>query len=193
MIVNPFASLLSFPSSQMRTRRDHERFIDLIAAVCFLRQYQKKSKTSSEGSTKVDTTGAAKSYIECDIEDYRIAYKIIMEVLPGVLSGLPRSATLLYGQIKRLLMSKVESESLSLGELSFTQRELREYSGASHDVVKRNLRFLVDYEYIESKRGKSGSRFSYRMARKGLPAYSPNGLPSPREIEMKMQKRGSGA
>ena len=46
MIVNPFAGLLSFPSSQMRTRRDHERFIDLIAAVCFLRQYQKESKTS---------------------------------------------------------------------------------------------------------------------------------------------------
>ncbi|CAD7837728.1 MAG: hypothetical protein [Olavius algarvensis spirochete endosymbiont] len=37
IIINPFAEALDFPSKQMRTRRDHERFIDLIAAVCFLR------------------------------------------------------------------------------------------------------------------------------------------------------------
>lgn len=183
MIVNPFAGLLSFPSSQMRSRRDHERFIDLVAAVCFLRQYQKEAK--NEGK-------AAGSYIECDIEDYRIAYQIIMQVLPGVLVGLSKSAILLYGQIRRLLMNKAASESFPPGELCFTQRELREATGASHDVVKRNLRFLVDYEYIESKKGRNGSRYSYRMARKGFPPYSFNGLPSPREIELKMQKRGRG-
>ena len=187
MIVNPFAPLLSFPSSQMRTRRDHERFIDLISAVCFLRQYQKELRKSPPGSE-----GTGGSYIECDIEDYRIAHGIIMQVLPGVLSGLPKSAMLLHGQIRELAMSKATRESLSFDEVIFTQRELREYSRASHDVVKRNLRFLVDYEYIEAKGGRSGSRYQYRMMAKGLPVDSSSSLPSPLEIEREMGKRGSG-
>ena len=48
VIVNPFASKLVFPDALMRSRRDHERFVDLIAAVCFLRQYQKQEKESRE-------------------------------------------------------------------------------------------------------------------------------------------------
>jgi hypothetical protein len=35
MVVNPFAEHLDFPRSLIRTRRDHERFVDLIACVCF--------------------------------------------------------------------------------------------------------------------------------------------------------------
>jgi hypothetical protein len=38
LLVNPFAEYLDFPKSLIRTRRDHERFVDLIACVAFLRQ-----------------------------------------------------------------------------------------------------------------------------------------------------------
>jgi hypothetical protein len=63
LMVNPFG----FPSTHMLTRRDN-----LIATACFLRQYQKPIKTTkpSDGSEPVE-------YIECDLEDYRIAYKIM--------------------------------------------------------------------------------------------------------------------
>ena len=44
-IVNDFAPYLNFPVKLMRTRRDHDRFMDLIACVCFLRQHQKKEET----------------------------------------------------------------------------------------------------------------------------------------------------
>ena len=40
-VVNPLAEHLDFPAHRMRLRRDHERFLDLIASVAFLRQFQK--------------------------------------------------------------------------------------------------------------------------------------------------------
>ena len=57
-IVNDFAPLIGFPTSLMRSRRDHDRFLDLIACVCYLRQYQKKAERA--GSFE---------YIRCDLED----------------------------------------------------------------------------------------------------------------------------
>ena len=48
VIFNPFAESLDFPSSLMRSRRDHDRLIDLIVCVCFLRQFQKKEKQTAD-------------------------------------------------------------------------------------------------------------------------------------------------
>ncbi len=72
-IVNDFAPLLDFPTSLMRTRRDHDRFLDLIACVAFVRQFQKKEEKAAEVH-----------FIRCDLEDYRVAYRIMVE---GVLSS----------------------------------------------------------------------------------------------------------
>ena len=174
MIINSFAEHLEFPSSQRRTRRDHERFIDLIAAVCFLRQHQRSA-------------AAFEPYLECDIEDYRIAHQIISQILPGVLTSLPKSAGVLYGQIQELAEKKATAESLSLHEVLFTQREIREGIGASHDVVKRNLRYLVEYEYIETRGGRSGSRYRYRLSSTppvGAGAFDT--LPDPVEMQRRI-------
>ncbi|MCK5196960.1 MAG: hypothetical protein KAR21_01335, partial [Spirochaetales bacterium] len=85
-IVNPFAEVIDFPSSLMRSRRDHERFIDLISAVCFLRQFQKGEERTTEGVT----------YIKCDLSDYRTAYGIMIHILPATLTNFPKSAGQLY-------------------------------------------------------------------------------------------------
>ena len=77
--MNPYAQLLGFPARMMRTRRDHERFLDLIAAVAFLRQYQKGTRRTSR-----------QEYVECDLEDYRIAHRIMTAILPLTLSNFPR-------------------------------------------------------------------------------------------------------
>ena len=41
-VVIPFADKLSFPSSWMRTRRDHARFLNLIEVSAFLHQHQRE-------------------------------------------------------------------------------------------------------------------------------------------------------
>jgi energy-coupling factor transporter ATP-binding protein EcfA2 len=76
-VVIPFSKHIDFPSSSIQNRRDIERFLNLIKAVAFLRQYQKEKK--GKGEVK---------FIEADIEDYKIAYELAYEMLKSSFSSL---------------------------------------------------------------------------------------------------------
>jgi hypothetical protein len=165
----------------MRSRRDHERFIDLIACVCFLRQFQKEEKEQD-----------GKKFIECDIEDYSIAYDIMMKILPSTLTNFPKSAQLLYDQMRAFLRAKAKEEELQFHEVSVTQRELREKLQLSHDVVKWNLRQLLEYEYVKKSgghyRGQSGV---YRIERdEELGDLLTGNIPAPEELTSIIGKTG---
>jgi energy-coupling factor transporter ATP-binding protein EcfA2 len=142
-IVNDFAPLLDFPTSLMRLRRDHERFLDLIDAVCFLRQYQKRTERDGDFS-----------YIRCDVEDYRTAYRIMVEgVLTSTLRELPSGALSLYEAVRRWVRKEAAKTNLPPRELRFTQRQVREATGLGHTWVQGNLRVLADYEYLDVAHG----------------------------------------
>jgi hypothetical protein len=153
-IVNDFAPLLNFPSALMRTRRDHDRFLDLIACVCFVRQFQKKEERSGDVS-----------FIRCDLEDYQIAYHIMVDgVLSSTLRELPAGSQLLYEQIRALARSESIREKIGACEVSLTQRQIREYTGISHMSVKIGVRQLVEYEYLSvSRGGNERSKGFYRL------------------------------
>jgi len=178
LIINPFAESLDFPASLMRSRRDHERFIDLIAAVCFLRQFQKEEHQHDGGR-----------YIECDLEDYRIAYRIMMSVLPSTMSSFPKSAQLLYEAVRKILQEKTEDAGLQVHEVSVTQREIREKQGLEHNFVKRNIRVLVEYDYLLQKGGQGrGSRAFYKLSQDApLCFFDLSRIPSPEEMEKRVK------
>ena len=181
-IVNPYAQLLGFPARMMRTRRDNERFLDLIAAVCFLRQYQKNVKSDEHG----------REYALCDLEDYRIAYRIMSAILPLTLSNFPRAASDLYASFRSLAKAKAEEEGLSAFEVVITQRELREATGLSQLIVKRGVRTLCDYEYlVESGSFQRGSRRGYRLAEdQELSLVDLSAIPTPTELEAAIAAAG---
>jgi len=142
-IVNDFAPFLDFPTALMRTRRDHDRFLDLIACVCFVRQFQKREETDG-----------ALSFIRCDLEDYRIAYRIMVEgVLSSTLRELPSGVQLLYDQIRALARSEAARQNIEATEVSMTQRQIREATGQPQMAVKTGVRQLVEYEYLSLARG----------------------------------------
>jgi DNA primase len=178
VIVNPFADLLDFPSSMMRARRDHERFMDLIACVCFLRQFQKEEREE-----------AGMAYIACDLEDYRIAHDLMQSILPSTLTNFPKAAMGLYDQVRELLQKKAEDESLEVEKVSVTQREIREATGLSQMFVKRNMKILCDYEYlIGSGSGARGSKRSYRLFKdEELALIDLSVIPSPEEMREKLE------
>ena len=178
-IVNPYAQLLGFPARMMRTRRDHERFLDLIAAACFLRQYQKEMLKDEKG----------REYVECDLPDYRIAHRIMSAILPSTLSNFPRSAAELYAAIRSLARARAEEESLQPWELELSQREIREATGQANTTVKRNLRLLVEYEYLaESGSYARGARRGYKLvADADLSLVDLSSVPSPDELERRVK------
>ena len=189
IIVNPFAEYLDFPDSLMRTRRDHERFIDLIAAVCFLRQYQKEEREVTN-----PVTGADIYYIECDLTDYEIAYRIMTEsVLGSMYSELPKSLVLFYEDLRPLFRKKAEAEGIKAVEVKLTQRDIRkEITRIGQESVKLYLRKLAALEYLYINRGgPRGSRHSYRLvADESVDRLDCSMIPPPEEIRKHFSKSG---
>ena len=181
-IVNPYAQLLGFPARMMRTRRDNERFLDLIASVCFLRQYQKNVKSDEHG----------REYALCDLTDYEIAYRIMSAILPLTLSNFPRSASDLYASFRALVKLQAEAEGLLPVEVVISQRELRESTELSQMSVKRNLRTLCDYEYlVEVGSFQRGSRRGYRLAEdQELSLVDLSSIPTPTELSASITAAG---
>jgi hypothetical protein len=178
-IVNPFASRLAFPDALMRSRRDHERFVDLIACVCHLRQYQKREKESR------DETGEVVRYIECDLIDYRIAYTILCATLPSTLSSFPPSAVELYEAVRDLLRGKASREGLKVMEVALTQREIREATGFNQRWIKRYMQLLADWEYLLVSGSRSrGGRNTYRLvADEPIHLVDLSMIPTPQAME----------
>jgi ABC-type dipeptide/oligopeptide/nickel transport system ATPase component len=178
-IVNPFAEWLDFPDTVMRTRRDNDRFIDLIACVCFLRQYQKEQKFNGEVS-----------YIECDLEDYKIAYPIMIQgVLSSSLLEIPRGAIDLYEYIRELAKKLAKKDNIESHEVSLTQREIREYTGLGQVWVKRHTRILLDYEYILLARGGTARTKGHYRLRDDVPMEAVNlaMIPTPEDMRKKAE------
>jgi len=179
-IVNPFRSYLNFPDTTMRTRRDFDRFIDLIACVCFLRQYQKERKSDGRFS-----------FIECDLTDYEIAYRIMIgNVLPATMSDIPKSTIELYEALRVMARTLSKKNNLKVNEVTFTQREIRENTGFGHSSIKQNLSVLVDFEYISLIRGNNrGERYFYRLKEdKEISNLNLSMVLTPAEISLKLQK-----
>ncbi|MCG7852395.1 MAG: hypothetical protein MIO92_07720, partial [Methanosarcinaceae archaeon] len=77
----PFGEDLSFPAKTTRHRRDSDRFINLIKTVAFLRQMQKEKKTIN-----------GVECIDADLDDYRIAYDIGMDIIRATLNTISNRA-----------------------------------------------------------------------------------------------------
>ena len=181
VIVNPFGGYIDFPSNLMRTRRDNDRFMDLIACVCFLRQYQKERRFDN-----------GLEYIECDIEDYKAAYDIMVNgVLASSLLEMPKSAVELYNSLLSMAREIAKKSGIKATDAGFTQRDIRDNTGFGQCWIKHNLRVLVDFEYINLVRGGSErSKGFYRLKEdKEMGKLNLSMIPTPEEIEKRLKAK----
>jgi len=165
-VVIPFADRLSFPSSWMRTRRDHARFLNLIEVSAFLHQHQRQR--SQEGA------------IVASLADYEAAYALAAEVLRETLTD-----------VKRPLRDALQSiQGLAVkGEDSITRREIREALGVPDSTVRRWLAELVELEYLvasEGGKGGAGKTTRYRVAVREAKGELVLGLPAPADLRARL-------
>ena len=168
-VVIPFADKLSFPSSWMRTRRDHARFLNLIEVSAFLHQHQRER--SREGA------------IVASLADYETAYALAAEVLRETLTD-----------VKRPLREALQSiQGLAAkGEGSITRREIREALGVPDSTVRRWLAELVELEHLavvggENGKAGQGKALRYRPAERPPAACDLAGLLSPAELRKRLE------
>jgi len=164
-VVIPFADMLTFPSTWMRTRRDNARFLNLIEVSAFFHQYQRQKRNGA---------------ILAAVADYEIAYNLASQVLTDTFSDLKRALREAYGRIRRLSEER---------QGSVTRREIREALGLADSTVRGWLAELVELEYITAVDGGGrGKAVRYSLTERGPREELVLGLLKPKELRERLRK-----
>jgi len=169
-VVIPFASKLSFPSSWMRTRRDHARFLNLIEVSAFLHQHQRERR---EGA------------IVASLADYETAYGLAAEVLRETLTDVKKPLREALRRLQGLARERGGTVS---------RREIREALHVPDSTVRRWLQELVDFEYLglvqtDGENGGQGKTVRYRLLERVAKESEVLGLLSPAELRSALGAR----
>jgi len=150
-VANPYAPELTFPDHRTRLRRDHMKYLTLIASIALLHQYQREVK-SARGV----------SYIEATREDIATADRLIEDLLGRSLDELPPQTRKLLLLIEQLVNGRTD--------FHFSRREVRDYTGWGMTQTRVHLDRLVEMEYLITHHGGRGQSFVYELNH----AYDPN-------------------
>ncbi len=162
-VLIPFADRLRFPSSWMRTRRDHARFLNLIEVSAFLHQHQRER--TADGA------------VVASLADYETAYGLAGDVLKETLSDVKRPL--------REALQRVQALAAKTEGSAVTRREVREALGAPDSTVRRWLAELVELEHlavVEEGRQGAGKTTRYVLVERSARADVVLGLLTPEEL-----------
>jgi hypothetical protein len=152
-VVNPFADELTFLDHKTRARRDHMKYLSLIAVVALLHQYQRPVKTVEHQDRRID-------YIEVTRADIAIANRLAHEVLGRTLDELPP-------QTRKLLSVLHAWAPRERADWRFSRRQLREHCGWGDTQLKVHLARLTEFEYLIAHRGMIRNSLDYELRYQG--------------------------
>jgi len=118
-ISNPWAPQLSFPHHRLSARRDQKKYLALIRAAAFLRQYQRKVENDT---------------LAVEHDDIAVANRLANEALGQSLYDLSPSSRRLLVEIREWLLKRKALEE------PFRQRDLREHTGWRRTQLQEHMR-----------------------------------------------------
>lgn len=170
----PCLDRLSFPAGWMRTRRDHQRFLSLIAVVALLHQYQRD----------IETTPSGEAYIEATMDDYRSAYEIGIHIMGYTLSHLQKDTQDLLDELTELAERGSKENGIQPDEFAFSRRDIRERTNWPDKKIYRCMGDLIDMEYVRIACGRQGKMYLYKLNEDRKIKRDPSaGITTPEELE----------
>ncbi len=155
-VFNPYADLLTFTSKSLRARRDHTKYLNLILAIAYLFQYQRKTRA-------MDYSGKTIEYISVTLGDIEKANRIANDVLGRSLDELTPPSRSLLKLIREMVTARCRQKRIKAGEYHFTRRDIREFSGWSDFQVKTHIKQLEELEYVFAVFGRKGKQYVYEL------------------------------
>ncbi len=150
-VINPYATLLEFPSNRMRTRRDNEKYLTLMDASALLHQHQRPRSRKEVNHRVIEC-------VEVTLEDVALANQLAPQALARNLDELPPQTRNMLEIIRKMAREKPGSRPFL-----FSRRVLCETSGWSLTQVRSHLERLVEHEYLAVRHGRNGSSFLYEL------------------------------
>lgn len=155
-VVIPWASQLGFRSDQTRMRRDHQKYLSLIASITLLHQHQRPRRHR-------ELEGEPIEYLEATIEDVELANRLASDVMGQSLDSLLPQTRQLLVLIDNHVSRRSKDEQTPRKMIRFTQRELRESLGWGDFQLRRHLSRLVELEYVLARRAGQGNQREYQL------------------------------
>ena len=169
-VKNPYAAQLTYGDDRLQGRRDQPKYLNLIKAIAFLRQLSKEVFFENKNGTAVP-------FIKVDLEDLRLANRLAHEILGHSLDELSRPGRDLLDLLEKMVsertaaIQKEESQTAAGSPIrpviSFSRRNIREYTGWSNARVHRYIKELLDLEYVLLDCGRNGMLCRYRLVYDG--------------------------
>lgn len=156
MVQNPFQDALRFKDRKLRSRRDHQKYLDLINVMALAHQYQRPIKSAQ------DIEGQPFQYIEVTRDDIARVDVLMRDVLEQTTDEMTPAS--------RRMLAILESWAAELPFVNgivhrWTRREIRERTGWSDTQVRLVLAQLVEFEYlVQIGQGGRGNLVVYQLA-----------------------------
>ena len=167
MIQNPFQDELAFGDRKLRSRRDHQKYLDLINVMALAHQYQRPVKSAQ------DIDGGVFQYIEVTRDDIARVDGLMREILDNTTDEMTPAS--------RRMLATLEGWAAELPlsngtQRRWTRREIRERTGWSDTQVRLVLAQLVEYEYLaQIGHGGRGNLVHYRLTDDPKPPKAADG------------------
>ncbi|MGV8042619.1 MAG: CHC2 zinc finger domain-containing protein [Thermoanaerobaculaceae bacterium] len=155
-IYNPYAHQLTFLDDATRTRRDHLKYLGLIATITLLHQYQREHRFLSDDGEQVE-------HLVVSLEDIATANRLAAEVLGHTLDELPPQSRRFLLLLDQMVRETSKEKALERPEVRFSRADARRFSGWSYPQVRTHLDRLVEMEYLLVHRGSRGQSFVYEL------------------------------
>jgi hypothetical protein len=155
-VVNNYDRYLSYPSENLVTRRDHDKYLGLIDAIAYLRQYQRKTKT-------LNVDGRTIEYVEVTLEDIDLANHLADEILGRSLDELAAPSATLLDAVYEMVQKTAAKRNIPMEDVEFNRRQIREYIGWTDWQIKTHIKQLEQLEYLYVRMGARGKRYSYAL------------------------------
>ena len=152
-VIMPWADRLTFRHDQTRMRRDHAKYLSLIASITLLHQHQRPIVELGAGNIAVEST----------VEDVVLANRLVSQVLGGSLDDLLPQTRQLLVLIDNWVNQQSRDQRLGRNLVRFTQRQLRDAFGWSDFQIRHNLKRLLELEYVLTHRTGHGNAREYQL------------------------------
>ena len=164
-VANPYAQDLTFLDTQLRSRRDHMKYLTLIRSIALLHQHQRPVRMATHNGKTIE-------YIEVTPADIEVANRLVSEVLGRSLDELPPQTRRLLALIGELVTAECRRLKMERSDFRFSRRDVRQHSGWSATQIRVHLDRLTELEYMIVHHGGRGQSFVYELLCESSESYS---------------------
>ncbi len=164
-VVNRYADQLRFPSDTLRARRDHMKYLSIMASIAFLKQHsrRKHEERLPGGPSCGPSGGEVLRFVEVLRGDVDLANELSRDVLGASMDELSPPSRKLAEAIRGMVLKRSATHGVVPERYAFNRRDVREWTGWSDFQVKVHMRELEDLEYVVMRQGKRGKQYVYLL------------------------------